>query len=246
MKKLDASELDAEGKAGGTVDICSLGPESMLPVYTSCRRAPRRSRPETGRIYADEGLTSRLCRIEGAKEALRMLQGQCLCGSIRYRYGGDHRALTVCHCGMCRRWHGSLGAYVGGKASDYRLESAEQLKWHASSPDAERGFCALCGSKLFWRLRDGTVMDLAAGSLDQPTGLATTAHIWVAHKGDYYGMPDDAACFVESAGEAMQRVDPRPPVAKDIAEHHGQCLCGAITFDIHGKMRDVAWCHCGQ
>ena len=44
-----------------------------------------------------------------------MLQGRCLCGSIRYRHGGDHSALTVCHCGMCRRWHGSLGAYVGGK-----------------------------------------------------------------------------------------------------------------------------------
>ena len=53
-----------------------------------------------------------------------MLQGQCLCGAIRYRYGGDHTALTVCHCGMCRRWHGSLGAYVGGKPADYRLEGA--------------------------------------------------------------------------------------------------------------------------
>src|SRR6185369_8703917 len=68
IKKLDASEADAEGKAGGTMDICSLGPESMLPVYTSCRPAPRRSGAETGRIYEDEALTSRICRIEGAKE----------------------------------------------------------------------------------------------------------------------------------------------------------------------------------
>jgi hypothetical protein len=175
-----------------------------------------------------------------------MLQGRCLCGSIRYRYGGDHRAVTVCHCGMCRRGHGSLGAYVGGKPADYRLEGEQHLRWYTSSADAERGFCAVCGSKLFWRFKDGTAMDVTAGSLDQPTGLATTAHIWVRDKGDYYGMPEDAPCFVQSAGEAPQKSDPCPPMAKDMAQHHGSCLCGDITFDIRGKMRDVVWCHCGQ
>jgi hypothetical protein len=175
-----------------------------------------------------------------------MLQGQCLCGAIRYRYAGDHQALTVCHCGMCRRWHGSLGAYVGGKPGDYQLEGEEHLRWHSSSPEAERGFCRLCGSKLFWRSKDGGAMDVVAGTLDQPTGLITTAHIWIRDKGDYYGLPGDAPCFVQSAGEASQNVDPHPPSAMEIAEHHGRCLCGAVEFDIIGRMRDVVWCHCSQ
>jgi hypothetical protein len=175
-----------------------------------------------------------------------MLQGQCLCGAIRYRNGGAAKALTVCHCGMCRRWHGSLGAYVGGKPADYELEGTEHLRWYGSSADAERGFCAHCGSKLFWRSRDGAAMDVTAGSLDQPTGLATTAHIWVRDKGDYYDVPNDAPRFVESAGEAAQSGDPRPPAAQDLPEHAGSCLCGAITFRVQGKMRDVVWCHCGQ
>lgn len=175
-----------------------------------------------------------------------MLEGQCLCGSIRYRLGGDHAALTICHCGMCRRWHGSLGAYVGGKPGDYRMDGAEHLRWYASSADAERGFCAVCGSKLFWRLKNRTTMDVAAGSLDQPTGLSTTAHIWAAHKGDYYAMPEDAPQFTESAGEIPQQADPCPPAARDIAEHEGRCLCGGVAFRIRGKMRDVVWCHCGQ
>ncbi len=175
-----------------------------------------------------------------------MLQGQCLCGAIRYQYDAAPKALTVCHCGMCRRWHGSLGAYVGGKPGDYRVEGMEHLRWYASSADAERGFCVLCGSKLFWRSKDGTAMDVAAGTMDRPTGLATTAHIWAAHKGDYYGMPDDAPLFVESAGEKSQEGDPRPPAAKDIPEHAGCCLCGVVAFRVQGKMRDVVWCHCGQ
>lgn len=175
-----------------------------------------------------------------------MLQGRCLCGSIRYRYGGDRSALTVCHCGMCRRWHGSLGAYVGGKPGDYQLEGERHLRWFASSADAERGFCGICGSKLFWRSKDGKAMDVTPGSLDQPTGLATTAHIWVRDKGDYYGMPDDALCFVESAGEARQESDGHPPAPSEMPERRGQCLCGGISFTVTGKMRDVVWCHCGQ
>lgn len=175
-----------------------------------------------------------------------MLQGRCLCGSIRYRYGGDHKALTVCHCGMCRRWHGSLGAYVSGKPADCRLEGTEHLRWYASSADAERGFCALCGSKLFWRDKAGTAMDIAAGTIDQPIGQATTAHIWVRDKGDYYGLPGDAPCFVESAGGAPQKSDPCPPAAREMAEHKGRCLCGGVAFTVRGKMRNVAWCHCGQ
>ena len=141
---------------------------------------------------------------------------------------------------MCRRWHGSLGAYVGGKPADYRLEGEEHLRWYASSGDAERGFCGQCGSKLFWRAKDGSAMDVTAGSVDQPIGISTTAHIWVRDKGDYYGLPDDAPCFVQSAGEELQNADPHPPAAREIAERHCSCLCGAISFDIAGKMRDVA------
>src|SRR5262245_11323033 len=89
-------------------------------------------------------------------------------------------------------------------------------------------------------------MDVTAGSLDQPTRLATTAHIWLRDKGDYYGLPQDAPCFVLSAGEAPQDTDPCPPSSKELAEHRGGCLCAGITFGVRGRMRDVVWCHCGQ
>ena len=59
-------------------------------------------------------------------------------------------------------------------------------------------------------------------------------------------MPGDAPCFALSAGKAPQNVDLHSPAAREIAEHHGNCLCGGVAFDIAGKMRDVVWCHCGQ
>lgn len=176
-----------------------------------------------------------------------MLDGHCLCGAVRYSHLGKADTLTICHCGMCRRWHGALGAYVGGRVSDFRIAGADDLRWYQSSHDAERGFCIRCGSKLFWR--SGESMDVAAGTLDQPTGLSTTAHIWVAHKGDYYAIDDDAPQFAESSsGGGVRRVssDPQPPSAADLPTRHGQCLCGAIDLEIRGRMRDVVWCHCGQ
>lgn len=175
-----------------------------------------------------------------------MLTGHCLCGAVHYEYQGNPSSLTVCHCGMCRRWHGSLGAYANGSRAEYRITGADQIRWFKSSPDAERGFCGRCGSKLFWR--SGAGMDVAAGTIDQPTGLSTSAHIWVAHKGDYYAIDDDAPQFAESSarGAAPINGDPRPQHAIDLPQRHGQCLCGAIHLTVNGPMRDVVWCHCGQ
>ena len=30
------------------------------------------------------------------------------------------------------------------------------------------------------------------------------------------------------------------------SEHHGRCLCGAVTFEITGELRNVLVCHCSQ
>jgi hypothetical protein len=42
---------------------------------------------------------------------------------------------------------------------------------------------------------DQRTIDIAAGSLDQPTGLALAQHIFVADKGDYYEIVDELPRF---------------------------------------------------
>ena len=32
--------------------------------------------------------------------------GGCLCGAVRYRIDGPVRDVIVCHCSICRRYHG--------------------------------------------------------------------------------------------------------------------------------------------
>ena len=177
-----------------------------------------------------------------------MLQGGCLCGAVRYRFTGSSKGVTVCHCAMCRRWHGAPGAYVaGGSGADYAIDGEAHLHWFRSSEDAERGFCTQCGSRLFWRSRDGTSsMDVTAGSVDKPTGLTTAAHIWVPDKGDYYGIEDGPPRFVQGTDSAVVHGDPRPQRQTEMLEHTGHCLCGKVSLRIRGEIRNVVSCHCGQ
>lgn len=64
------------------------------------------------------------------------------------------------------------------------------VTWYQSSEDARRGFCATCGSSLFWD-GPGENLSIHAGTLDGLTGLQLSAHIFVKDKGDYYTLDPD-------------------------------------------------------
>lgn len=116
--------------------------------------------------------------------------GGCLCGAVRYEVRGPLRPVVNCHCSQCRRFHGHHGAYSGAAWEKVTISESGTLRWYRSSDRARRGFCAICGSSLFWD-RDGRgFLAIAAGSLDQPSGLATVRHIFTADRGDYYEIAD--------------------------------------------------------
>jgi len=175
-------------------------------------------------------------------------QGRCLCGAVSFEITGSVSAPSLCHCGMCRRLHGAPGAYTGAPTTAYRIRGEESLNWYASSHDAERGFCRLCGSKLFWRGRGGEDLDVTVGSLDQPTGLSLGAHIWVRHQGDYYAIDRDGVPrYAESSrGEQPIPEQPGPNAGPKAMSHRGGCQCGAVQYRVEGNIRDVVVCHCGQ
>lgn len=174
--------------------------------------------------------------------------GQCLCGAVQFDIEGDLSVPAMCHCAMCRRNHGALGVYTSAKEEKIRLQGAENLRWFRSSDMAERGFCGKCGSKLFWRRVGEGDMDVTMGSLDNPTGLTATKHIWVEFKGDYYDIPDDLPQFARSSANA-EPSRPAKPIGTggtSHAKHHGHCLCGEVDFTVTGKLRDISQCHCTQ
>jgi hypothetical protein len=52
---------------------------------------------------------------------------------------------------MCQRAHGAaFVTWVGAAESRVTIQDS-RLTWHRSSDKAERGFCSMCGSSLFFR-----------------------------------------------------------------------------------------------
>jgi len=117
-------------------------------------------------------------------------RGGCLCGAVRYELRGPLRGVVLCHCGQCRRSHGYLGAYSSVRLEDLTLLEQDALRWYESSDWARRGFCGTCGGRLFWEPLGQGRMAVAAGSIDQPSGLETLGHIFVAEAADYYEFAD--------------------------------------------------------
>ena len=111
--------------------------------------------------------------------------GGCLCGAVRYEVTGPLRDVVHCHCRRCLRSHGHAAAYSACARSDLVLVSDADLRWYEAD-DRARGFCGVCGASLFWSAAGRDSISVAAGTLDQPTGLKTIAHIYTHDRADYY------------------------------------------------------------
>jgi hypothetical protein len=133
-----------------------------------------------------------------------MATGRCLCGAVRYEVKGPLRDVLICHCEECRRWHGHFSASTAARREDLVLTEQRGLKW-IDSPNsdarARRGFCAECGSSLFWDPPDRETISIAAGTLDGDTGLRVIAHWYVSQAGDYYDLPSDGLPRHELSGQ---------------------------------------------
>jgi len=125
-----------------------------------------------------------------------MHNGSCLCGAVRIEVKGDLAAPDACHCTQCRKQSGHFWASTDIPISALRIEGEENVTWYRSSEKVERGFCATCGSFLFWKPLGGEAIAIGMGAFDKPTGTHLEKHIFTADKGDYYeiadGLPQNA------------------------------------------------------
>ena len=115
--------------------------------------------------------------------------GRCLCGAVRYEVRGPLRDVSSCHCEQCRRTSGHFVAATAARLGDFVLVENGGLEWYQSSAEARRGFCRECGSSLFWKHAAREEISIMAGTLDQPTGLATKTHIFADQVADYHAVP---------------------------------------------------------
>jgi hypothetical protein len=102
--------------------------------------------------------------------------GGCLCGAVRFRVDGASAA-------------GPRDA----------LAVAGAVRWYDWPGGARSGFCADCGSQLFWERADEADISIEMGAFDAPTGLRLAGHIFTAEKGDYYAIADGLPATMRDA-----------------------------------------------
>lgn len=142
-----------------------------------------------------------------------MIEGSCLCGGIRYRAEASG-PMAHCHCGMCRKAHGSAFSTLLPVASEtFRWVAGEELLSHfESSAGKRRWFCSRCGSQLAsTREGAGGNVLLRAGCIDSGFEGRAVAHGWVSSKASWHEITDALARFEEGFPGA-------PPVVSRGAE----------------------------
>ena len=128
--------------------------------------------------------------------------GGCLCGAVTYSVEGPMRPVIACHCTQCRKTSGHHVAATSAPRAAVRIAGAGAVTWYESTPGHRRGFCARCGSNLFWDSDGANTLSIFAGTIDGATGLRTAGHIYCADKGDYYDL-DDAAPQAQADDPAL-------------------------------------------
>lgn len=131
---------------------------------------------------------------------MAVIEGKCLCGSVRFRVEGPERYACFCHCRSCQ--HASGGAFVPWAVfskSSFAVTSGT-LARYGSSPGVRRGYCADCGTSLTYEheKRDDDI-DITLTSLADPSAIAPRAHIWVQDKLPSVTISDDLPQFPQGA-----------------------------------------------
>lgn len=115
--------------------------------------------------------------------------GKCLCGAVTFAAEDVEQHVHACHCSMCRNWTG--GPMLSAQVGSITFTGEEHIKHYASSEWAERGFCAECGSNLFYRLLEPEMYIVATGAFDDVEQFDLAGEIYIDEKPDGYAFAGD-------------------------------------------------------
>lgn len=137
---------------------------------------------DAGDYYAPDGPPP-------AARAATLLDCSCLCGGVAFVLPGPAGDITACHCIQCRKLSGQYSASFDADEGALRYRRRDGLAEYETPGKGRRGFCARCGSSLWFRSAKGE-FSVEAGSVTGPTGGQLTEHIFTAFKGGYYDLDD--------------------------------------------------------
>jgi len=116
--------------------------------------------------------------------------GRCLCGGVKFTVDELRSGMGACHCEMCRRW--TSGPFMAVDCeTEVQFEGEENIGRYRSSDWAERGFCKVCGTNLFYRIVESGQYIMSAGAFDDQEYFKLKSQIFIDEKPAYYDFAND-------------------------------------------------------
>lgn len=122
------------------------------------------------------------------------ITGACLCTAVRFAITPPTKWCAHCHCSMCRRAHGAaFVTWVGVPSEQFQItEGVDRVVRYASSKEAVRSHCGVCGSPMFFEsTRWPGEVHVAVGCVNDPLDKKPVAHVAFDHRVDWLTVNDD-------------------------------------------------------
>lgn len=143
------------------------------------------------------------------------IHGQCLCGTVRFKFDMEELAAYQCHCSLCRKASGS--AYTTTLMVTERhfvwLSGWEKISSCSKESGYRVAFCSCCGSPVPNRFRDLPLYSVPLGSLDDAHEVKIVAQIFWGSKAEWEKADLQGKKYSEmpSLGEMLQLLHVGPP-----------------------------------
>lgn len=130
---------------------------------------------------------------------MAMIEGGCLCGSVRYSSAQDPLNTSICHCKHCQKQAGTAFSLIVAVFRHGLNIKGELTTFEDTGDSGEpvlRRFCGKCGSPIlseFMSVPD--VVFIKSGTLDDTTWLKPDAHIWMEHKQDWLKLEEELKSY---------------------------------------------------
>lgn len=123
--------------------------------------------------------------------------GSCLCAAVRYRLNARPLAANACHCMDCKKLTGATNLLMLLCERDAFVHEQGEVERYCKRADSGNAIdivrCASCGVRLWHEpLSAPQLVFVAAGTLDDPSWVVPTSHIFTRSVSSGVVIQDDA------------------------------------------------------
>lgn len=126
------------------------------------------------------------------------ISGGCLCGQVSFTIKNVFSKFHLCHCDQCKKITGSAYAanlFAEVDAIDWNAGQEYITRFDFPGRSFSKAFCRECGSGLPFIAKNGKILIVPAGSLNDEPVLAPQDNIFWRERATWLELGLSATCF---------------------------------------------------